>query len=172
MKEEIPATSRPESSRRGRLAAILARWPGSSPPPQEIPRFAALTSPGPPEAEPIPGPTLVLAEDPVELGERLRVEIEEGRLAHGRVWDLDSTVYPWGNLAIAYEVRVGEELVRPVHAVSVVGRDGGLYLFADKLDAEAFCRAVRRRDGRAEITVELLHDNGAADRLIDAERAG
>lgn len=167
MKQQAPL----ERSRRRHLEAILAEWPGVDPPRGETPRFLALTSEGSPESSPSPVPTLVQADDRAGLVERLRIEIEDGRLAHGRIWDLDATFYPWGNLAMAYEVRIGEELIRPVHAVSVEGRDDGLYLFADQLDAEAFCRAVRRRDGRVRITEELLHDNSGADRLIDAQRA-
>jgi hypothetical protein len=161
-----------ENMRRERLRAILSELPASEPPPSDpVPRFAALTSEGSPEAAgPRLSANLILAGDRGVLADRLRAEIEEGRLAHGRVWDLDATFYPWGNLAMAYEVRIGDELIRPVHAVSVEGRDGGLYLFADQLDAEAFCRAVRRRDRQAQISEELLHDNNGADRLIDSER--
>ena len=160
-----------ENMRRERLRAILSELPANEPPPAgPIPRFAALTSEGSPEAGSRLSASLILADDRAGLADRLRAEIEEGRLAHGRVWDLDATFYPWGNLAMAYEVRIGEELIRPVHAVSVEGHDGGLYLFADQLDAEAFCRAVRRRDGQAQISEELLHDNNGADRLIDSER--
>jgi hypothetical protein len=166
-KEQSP----PETTRRRRLEAIRAEWPGTEPPPEgEVPRFVALTSEGPPESSPGPAPTLVLAEERSVIAERLRAEIAEGRLAHGRIWDLDAAFYPWGNLALAYEVRVGEEPVRPVHAVSVEGADGGLYLFADRLDADAFCLAVRRRDGRARVSEERLYDNSGADRLIDAQR--
>lgn len=158
-------------ARRERLESILSQWPAADPPPAEaVPRFAAITSEGSPESPPSPAPTLVLAEGRAGLAERLRAELEEGRLAHGRLWDLDAAFYPWGNLAMAYEVRIGEELIRPVHAVNVEGRDRGLYLFADQLDAEAFCRAVRRRDGRARLSEEQLYDNRRADRLIDAER--
>jgi hypothetical protein len=163
--------SPPESARRRHLEAIFAEWPGLAPPPAgETPRFAALTSEGSPESPPRPVPTLVLAEDRAGLAERLRAEIEDGRLAHGRIWDLDATFYPWGNMAIAYEVRIDDELIRPVHAVSVEGQDAGLYLFADQLDAEAFCHAVRRREGQVRVTELLLHHNSGADRLIDAQR--
>lgn len=162
------------ATRRERLASILAEWPEGDPPPatEEVPRFVALISEGSPESPSARAPMLVFAEDRTGLAERLRVELADGRLAHGRLWDLDAAFYPWGNLAIAYEVRIGEELIRPVHAVSVEGDGGGLYLFADRLDAEAFCRVVRRRDGRAHVTETELHDNSAADRLIDAERDG
>lgn len=158
-------------ARRERLESILARWPGADPPPAgEPPRFAALTSEGSPESPLSPAPTLILADDRARLAELLRAEIEEGRLAHGRLWDLDADFYPWGNLGMAYELRIGEELLRPVHVVNVEGRDDGLYLFADRLDADAFCRAVSRRAGRARVSEEQLYDNGRADRLIDAER--
>lgn len=158
-------------ARRERLESILSQWPTAEPPPDEpVPRFAAVTSEGSPESLPSPAPTLILAEGRAALAERLCAELEEGRLAHGRLWDLDAAFYPWGNLAMAYEVRIGEELHRPVHAVSVEGRADGLYLFADRLDADAFCLAVRRRDGRARVSEEQLYDNGRADRLIDAER--
>lgn len=162
----------PEGTRRRNLEAILAAWHASGPPTGAVvPRFAALTSEGSPEqALPPRASILVTAENRTGLAESLRSEIEEGRLAHGRIWDLDAAFYPWGNLAMAYEVRIGEELVRPVHVVSVEGRDGGLYLFADRLDAEAFCRAVERRDGRACIIEEQLYDNSSADRLIDSRR--
>lgn len=157
--------------RRERLAAILAEWPGAEPPPtDEPPRFVALTSEGSPESPSWPAPTLVLAADRGALAERLRAELAEGRLAHGRLWDLDAEFYSWGNLTLDYEVRIGGELSRPVHAVSVEGRGAGLYLFADRLDAEAYCRAVRRRDGDVRLSEERLYDNDRADRLIDAER--
>ena len=157
--------------RGARLESILGRHRCAEPPIyEEVPRFAAVTSEGPPEAGGSSGSRLVLAADQGALAGALRAELEEGRLAHGRVWDLDAVFYPWGNIGLAYEVRIGEEPIRAVHAVSVEGRDGGLYLFADQLDAEAFCRAVRRRDGEARITEELLHDNSGADRLIDAQR--
>lgn len=160
-----------QRARRERVEAICAEWPVVDPTPAgAIPRFAALSSEGSPETGRSLAATLILAGDRVALADRLRAELGEGRLAHGRVWDLDATFYPWGNLTLAYDVRIGEELIRPVHAVSIEGRDGGLYLFADRLDAEAFCRAVRRRDGQARITEERLHDNSGADRLIDSER--
>lgn len=161
-----------EGMRRRHLEAILAEWPGAGPPPgAEVPRFAALTSEGSPEQPPASAPSLVMAEERTGLAESLRAEIEDGRLAHGRIWDLDAPFYSWGNLAMAYEVRIGEEWVRPVHAVSVEGHEGGLYLFADQLDAQAFCRAVRRRDGQVQVTEEQLYDNSGADRLIDSQRA-
>jgi hypothetical protein len=164
--------SPPESVRRRHLEAIFAEWPGiAMPPAGETPRFAALTSEGSPESPPRPAPTLVLAEDRAGLAERLRAELENGRLAHGRIWDLDASFYPWGNMAIDYEVRIDDELIRPVHAVSVEGQDAGLYLFADQLDAEAFCHAVRRCKGQVRVTELLLHHNIEADRLIDAQRA-
>ena len=157
--------------RRRCLEAIFRRYPearlavGTV-----VPRFAALTTEGSPEAARGASPRLIQAEARDALVDRLRAEIDEGRLAHGRVWDLDATFYPWGNLALAYEMRIGEELIQPIHAVSVAGRTGGLYLFADQLDAKAFRDAVRRRDGEAQITEELLLDNSGADRLIDAQR--
>lgn len=157
--------------RRAHLESILDLHPGAEAPEHdEVPRFAAVTSEGPPEAGGTVGSHLVLEADRVALAERLRAELDEGRLVHGRVWDLDAAFYPWGNIGLAYEVRIGEEPIQAVHAVSVEGRDGGLYLFMDPLDAEAFCRAVRRCDGEARITEELLHDNSGADRLIDAQR--
>jgi hypothetical protein len=160
------------SPRRERLESILRRWSASEPLPVGEPlRFVALTSEGSPESPPAGSPSLVFAGDLVGIAERLRAELEDGRFAHGRVWDLDATFYPWGNLVVAYEVTVGEELARAVHAVRVEGRDRAPYLFADRLDAEAFCGAVRRRAGRAHLSEELLHDNRGADRLIDAERA-
>lgn len=169
--QEANEQSRLQEARRDRLKTILAERPGGDQaPPGPIPRFVALTSEGSPEAGWLSGATLVLAEDRASLADRLRAEIDEGRLAHGRVWDLDATFYRWGNLTLAYDVRIGEELIRPVHAVSVEGQGGGLYLFADQLDAEAFCQAVRRRDVKAHITEEILHDNSGADLLIDSER--
>jgi hypothetical protein len=162
-----------QEERHRNLEAVLELHPGMAPAPvgrDAVPRFAAVTSEGSPEAADIKCGHLVVAEDRATLADRLRAEIEEGRLAHGRVWDLDATFYPWGNLALGYEVRIGGELIRPVHAVSVEGSDGGLHLFVDQLDAEAFCRAVGRRDGEARITTEILHDNSGADRLIDAQR--
>jgi hypothetical protein len=69
-------------------------------------------------------------------------------------------------------VRVGEESTRPVQAVAVKGREGGVYLFDDLLDAEAFQEAVRHRGGEAAISEEPIRDAHSADRLIDAERRG
>ncbi len=167
-------TNGQSGSRLENLEAILSEFPGCAENngvmPDPVPRFAAVTSEGPPESSLTSTRRLILAVGRGELAEALHDEIEEGRLAHGRVWDLDGTWYPWGNIGLAYEVRIGEELTRPVHAVSVDGEDGGLYLFADRLDAEAFCRAVRRRDGAARVREEVLHDNHGADRLIDSER--
>jgi hypothetical protein len=94
----------------------------------------------------------------------------EGWLAHGRAWDLDAPWHLWGNLPVAYRVQVGEEITRPLQVVSVEGREDGIYLFDDLVDAEAFQKAVRRWGGEADLTEEPVHDNHAADRLIDAER--
>src|ERR1700760_1247003 len=101
-----------QEARRARLAAILPeRLGGDQAPPGPVPRFVALTSEGPPEAGSSSAATLVLADDRVALADRLRAEIDEGRLAHGRVWDLDATFYRWGNLTLAYDVRIGEGLI-------------------------------------------------------------
>lgn len=91
-------------------------------------------------------------------------------MAHGRAWDLDAPWHSWGNLPLSFAVRVGEECVRPIQVVSVIGRKDGIYLFDDPLDAETFVGAVRHHGGTAEISEEPVHDAHAADRLIDAER--
>jgi len=93
----------------------------------------------------------------------------EGWLAHGRAWDLDAPWHSWGTLPISFAVRVGEDCTRPVQVVQVEGREDGIYLFDDLVDAEAFQEVVRRWGGEADLSEEPVHDNHAADRLIDAE---
>jgi hypothetical protein len=172
-------TNREPKTRRARLAAIAAEYTelvhdstaaaqlaGADP----VFRYAAVTSEGSPESSYASNGNLLVAEDPVALAELLRQECGEGWLAHGRVWDLDAPFHIWGNLEVAYSVRLGEEVGRPVHIVSVAGREDGTYLFDDLLDAETFARAVRRHGGEAELSQRSVNDHRATDRLIDAER--
>jgi hypothetical protein len=132
-------------------------------------RYAAVTSEGSRETDFSTNANLIVAETTVELAELLRRECEEGWLAYWRVWDLDAPWSLWGTLEIAYRVEVGEDAARPVHLVSVTGREDGIYVFDDLLDAEAFQRMVRRRGGEAVLSEKPIHDHRAADQLIDAE---
>jgi hypothetical protein len=132
-------------------------------------RYATVTSEGSRETDFSTNANLIVAETTVELSELLRRECEEGWLAYWRVWDLDAPWNLWGNLEIAYRVEVGDGATRPVHLVSVTGREDGMYVFDDLLDAEAFLRMVRHRGGEAVLSEESVHDHRAADQLIDAE---
>jgi hypothetical protein len=165
-------------TRRERLAAIAASYTEEIHEPrtkaqlegtQPIARFAAVTSEGSPESSYASNGNLIVAETTARLAEQLRQECGEGWLAHGRVWDLDAPWHLWGNLEIAYSVRVGDDAGRPVHLVSVTGREDGIYVFDDVVDAEAFLRMVRHRGGEAVLFEESVHDHRAADQLIDAE---
>lgn len=133
-------------------------------------RYAAVTSEGSPESSHAANGNLLVADSAAALAEQLRQECGEGWLAHGRVWDLDAPWHLWGNLEVAYSVRVGEDATPPVHVVAVAGREDGTCLFEDLLDAEAFANAVRRHGCEARLSEEPLHDHRGADRLIDAER--
>jgi hypothetical protein len=168
-------------TRRGRLAAIASEYTeeihdsgtaaelaGARP----VSRYAAVTSEGSPESGYASNGNLIVAERPAELAEQLRQECGEGWLAHGRVWDLDAPWNLWGNLEVAYSVRIGEDEVRSVHLVTVEGREDGTYLFDDLVDAEAFQEMVRHRGGEARLTEEPIHDHRGADGLIDAEGRG
>jgi hypothetical protein len=171
-------SSEPQT-RRERLGAIAAEYTeeihesrtraqlGATEP---VSRFAAVTSEGSMESSHATNGNLIVADTPAELAECLRQEAGEGWLAHGRAWDLDAPWEVWGNLPISYGAQVGEEITRPVQVVSVESREDGIYLFDDPVDAEAFQKAVRRHGGEAELSEEPVHDNRAADRLIDAER--
>jgi hypothetical protein len=132
-------------------------------------RYAAVTSEGSRETDFSTNANLIVAETTVELTEMLGRECEEGWLAYWRVWDLDAPWSLWGNLEIAYRVEVGDDTTRPVHLVSVEGREDGVYLFDDLVDAEAFQKMVRHRGGQARLTEEPIHGHRAADQLIDAE---
>jgi hypothetical protein len=165
-------------TRHDRLAAIAAEYTEEIHEPrakaqlnstQPVSRFAAVTSEGSPESSYASNGNLLVAETTEALAEQLRQECGEGWLAHGRVWDLDVPWHLWGNLEIAYSVRVGEDATRPVHLVSVSGREDGIYVFDDLLDAEVFLRMVRHRGGEAVLSEEPVHDHRAADGLIDAE---
>jgi hypothetical protein len=172
-------SSEPQT-RRERLVAIAAAYTeeiheartrsqlGAAEP---VSRFASVTSEGGVESSHATNGNLIVADTPAQLAECLRQEAGEGWLAHGRAWDLDAPWHLWGNLPIAYRVQVGEEITRPVQVVSVEGREDGIHLFDDLVDAEAFQRAVRRWGGEADLAEEPVHDNHAADRLIDAERS-
>ena len=174
----MSAQSSEPKTRRERLAAIAAEYTeeihdgrtktqliGTRP----IARFAAVTSEGSPESSYASNGNLIVADTTTALAEQLRQECGEGWLAHGRVWDLDAPWHLWGNLEIAYSVRVGEDATRPVHLVSVTGREDGIYVFDDLLDAEAFQRMVCHRGGEGVLSEEPVHDHRAADQLIDAE---
>jgi hypothetical protein len=156
-------------TRRERLAAIGAEYTEEIHEPrtrsqlggaEPVSRFAAVTSEGSMESSHAYNGNLIVADTPAELAECLRQEAGEGWLAHGRAWDLDVPWEVWGNLPVAYRVQVGEE-----------GREDGIYLFDDLVDAEAFQKIVRHWGGEADLTEKPVHDNHASDRLIDAERA-
>jgi hypothetical protein len=133
-------------------------------------RYAAVTSEGSPESSRAAYGRLIVADTAGALAERLGQECGRGRLAHGRVWDLDAPWHLWGNLEVAYSVAVGEEVLRPVHIVSVEFREDGIYAFEDPGDANAFLQAVRLHGGRAVLSEEPIHDHRGAEALIDAER--
>jgi hypothetical protein len=166
-------------TRRERLAAIAAEYTervhdaktgkqlGATEP---VSRLAAVTSEGSIESSHASNGNLVVADTEPELAERLRQEAGEGWLPHGRVWDLDAPWHLWGNLPVSLVVRVGEDATRPVQVVSVSGREEGIYLFDELLDAETFAQAVRGHGGEAALGEQPVLDNRAADRLIDAER--
>jgi hypothetical protein len=167
------------TTRRERLAGIAAEYTEEIHEPrtkaqldgaEQVSRLAAVTSEGSIESSRASNGNLIVAETPSELSERLRQEAGEGWLAHGRAWDLDAPWDSWGSLPVSFAVRVGEDCTRPVQVVSVEGREDGIYLFDDLLDAEAFQEAVRHRGGEAELSEEPVHDAHAADRLVDAER--
>jgi hypothetical protein len=166
-------------TRRERLAAIATEYTEEIHEPrtkaqldgaEPVSPLAAVTSDGSIESNRASNGNLIVADTPSELAERLRGEAGEGWLAHGRAWDLDAPWHLWGNLPVSFAVRVGEEWTRPIHVVSVEGREDGLYLFDDLLDAETFVKAVRQWGGEAAISEEPVNDNRAGDRLIDAER--
>jgi hypothetical protein len=167
-------------TRRARLAAIAdeyteqihdSRSAGQLAGADPVSRFATVTSEGSAESSYASNGNLLVADSTDALAELLRQECGEGWLAHGRVWDLDAPFHLWGNLEVAYSVRVGEDATRPVHLVSVEGREDGIYLFDDLLDAETFSAAVRRRGRGTDLSKEPIHDHRGADRLIDAERS-
>jgi hypothetical protein len=173
-----PYSEQGPKTRRECLAAIAASYTEEIHEPrvkaqldgtQPIARFAAVTSEGSPESSYALNGNLIVAETTAGLAEQLRQECGEGWLAHGRVWDLDAPWHLWGNLEIAYSVRVGDDARRPVHLVAVEGREDGVYVFDDLVDAEAFQRMVRRRGGEAALSEKPVHDHRAADQLIDAE---
>jgi hypothetical protein len=139
---------------------------------ERVSRFAAVTSEGSVESSYASNGNLIVADTLSELAERLRQEAGEGWLVHGRAWDLDVPWHSWGTLPVSFAVRVGEESTRPVQVVAIKGREDGVCLFDDLLDAEAFQEAVRHRGGEAAISEEPIHDAHSADRLIDAERRG
>jgi hypothetical protein len=175
MSETAPAEPR---TRRERLRAIAAAYTeeiydpataaqirGAAP----VSRFAAVTSEGSVESSHASNGNLLVAEEAGRLAELLRQECGEGWLAHGRAWDLDAPWHPAGNLEAAYSVAVGEDSARQVHVVVSCGRQDGVHLFDDIVDARAFEQAVRRRGGEATRSECPLNDNRAADRLIEAE---
>ena len=132
-------------------------------------RFAAVTSEGSPESSYASNGNLIVARSSNALAEKLRQECGEGRLTHGRAWDLDAPWHTWGNLEVSYSVRVGEDATPPIHLVTVEGRQDGTYLFEDLLDAETFAEVARRGGRAVRLSEKSLHDHRAADRLIDAE---
>jgi hypothetical protein len=175
----IAGSEKEPQTRRERLAAIADEYTeeiqasrteeqlsGARP----VFRYAAVTSGGSPETDFFTDANLIVAETLAELGELLRRECDDGWLAYWRVWDLDVPWDPWGNLEVSYSVRVGEDGTRPVQVVRVKGREDGVYLFDDLLDAESFLKAVRHHGGEADLSEKPVHDNDAADRLTDAER--
>jgi hypothetical protein len=166
-------------TRRGRLRAIAEehteeihdprtrrQLAGADP----VSRFAAVTSEGSPESSYAANGNLIVADAPQALAEILRQECGEGWLAHGRVWDLDAPWHSWGNLEVSYSVGVDEQVVRPIHVVSVEFRQDAVHLFEYPGDAKDFLEAVRLHGGRAVLSEEPLNDHRGAERLIDAER--
>ena len=70
-------------------------------------RYAAVTSEGASDSSHRANGNLVVAEAGEDLAEILAGEASEGWLAHGRVWDLDRSWHPEGNLPLAYHAEVG-----------------------------------------------------------------
>jgi hypothetical protein len=134
-------------------------------------RYAAVTSEGSAESSYASNGNLLVFGSFAEMSELLAGEAAAGWLAHGRAWDLDTDWDPWGNLAVAYQVKVGRAGPEPVTVVEVDGRDDGIYLFVDQDDAQAFGEAVRRGGGSCSKWEEVVSDGESAQRLIEAERA-
>ncbi len=167
-------------ARRERLAALAAVYTepvhdrptraqlGAGEP---VSHFAAVTSEGSAESSYAGNGNLIVSDTTGALAEQLRQHCGEGWFAHGRVWDLDLPWHLWGNLEASYSVQIAEECVRPVPMVAVAGREGGIHLFEELVDAEAFGKAVRRHGGHASITEAPLHDRRAADRHRCRSRA-
>ncbi len=70
-------------------------------------RYAAVTSEGSSESSYRANGNLIVAESREDLAANLAGEATEGWLAHGRVWDLDGSWHPEGNLPLAYHAEVG-----------------------------------------------------------------
>ena len=127
-KESEPQT------RRERLAAIAEEYSEEIHDPrtenqlagaEPVSRFAAVTSEGSPESSYASNGNLIVADTQADLAKRLRQEAGEGWLAHGRARDLDAPFDIWGNLEVAYRVRVGEDAVGRVQMVRLKGREDG-----------------------------------------------
>jgi hypothetical protein len=174
----LDGTSRDSGDRHERLVAIIQEhacsiWDrrtahGFLAPSNLTPRFAAATSATAPDpSRPTGSSRLIVADSVTVLARLLDRERDEGRLAYGRVWDLDATWDLLGNLDARYSERVEAE--SSVFGVTVPGRDEGLYLFEEHHDAEDFAQAVRRHGEVALLSEELLFHRRGADALIVAE---
>jgi hypothetical protein len=133
-------------------------------------RYAAVTSEGPLESSRAAEGHLIVADSAGAVGELLHHECGRGRVAHGRVWDLDACFDPSGNLNVSYAVRVGEDPGRSVYLVDVEGGDDGSHLFDDLPDAEALVALIRSHGGEAKLRRKPVNDHRLAGLLIDTER--
>jgi hypothetical protein len=139
---------------------------------EPVSRYAAVTSEGSVESSYASNGNLLVFGSFAEMSEVLAGEAAEGWLAHGRAWDLDTDWDPCGNLAISYQVQVGQAGPQALFLVEVDGRGDGFYLFSDQGDAKAFGDAVGVNGGSCSSWEEVVNDGESARRLIEAERAG
>jgi hypothetical protein len=137
---------------------------------EPVSRYVAVTSEGSPDSGYVGNGNLLVFGSLEETSDVLAGVASEGWLIHGRIWDLDADWSLLGNLDASYEVKIAEAPVKPLFVVEVEGRGDGIYLFAERADAEAFCEAVKRNGGDCEIWEEALNEARATKILIDAER--
>lgn len=167
------------ATRRSRLMAIAAAYTSEVYDPRAgaqlagkelVFRFAAVTTAGPSDSGADSDGNLIVAESEGELAELLREECGEGWLAHGRVWDLDAAWHSWGNLRAIYSVQVGEAPPASIHVVQIEDREDGIFLFADRRDAELFAGSARDHGNETRRHESSLFDRAGTRRLIEVEQ--
>lgn len=171
-----------EGVRHHRLGAIITEHRCSMPdrrtqlaflaPDERTPRFAAVTSTGRPRPGlHAVGCRLLVADSIWVLGSLLDHERDAGRLAHGRVWDLDGTWDALGNFDPRYSSRVVAETDVFPAPVRVPERTKTC-LFDHPRDAEDFAPPVRHRGEPAVLSREdPLHHGRGAEAPIGADAA-